>query len=96
MNNEFLDEGTGLTFLIPFSRQLQTWEAEIICKEVIKGKKAALLAQWKKSPKNKNWEGDKDAKKEELFEKVITDNNPIFVFGHSIEEILQGDLPPNE
>jgi hypothetical protein len=67
MNNSFIDEGTGIPFIIPFHRQLTPEEAALVARKVIERKKDALLDVWKRRPENKGWEGDEEEKKEELF-----------------------------
>jgi len=68
INNTFKDKTTGLSFLIPFSRQLTTSEAEEKVRRWTVQQKARLFTAWKARTQNQNWKGDEKAKREELFE----------------------------
>jgi hypothetical protein len=68
MNNTFKDKTTGLSFLIPSSRQLNTSEAEEKVRRWTAQQKTRLFTAWKAREQNQNWKGDEKAKREELFE----------------------------
>ncbi len=93
MNNIFTHRIYELEYLIPYSRQLSTDEAARIVTHVISREKQALLERWKSIPKNKDWSGDEEKKKEELFRHAHRLNAPVVVFGESIDNILKGVSP---
>jgi len=82
IHNEFPDRGTGITFLIPYKRQLQREEAEKIARFIIERDKEQLFLTWKSRKQNKDWTGDESAKKKELFR----------VANRSPEKLVIGDI----
>jgi hypothetical protein len=68
INNTFKDKTTGLSFLIPFARQLTTSEAEEKVRRWTVQQKTQLFTAWKAKEQNQDWKGDDKAKREELFE----------------------------
>jgi|ERR1017187_352528 hypothetical protein len=100
MNNTFFDNHYQIGFLIPFERQLTAQEAEIIARQVISSRKESFYQAWKSRPENKNWKGDIDAKKEELFIKKHRPNSEILVGDlldePALSEVLKGDPQPNK
>ncbi|MGD1090164.1 MAG: hypothetical protein ABR955_15780 [Verrucomicrobiota bacterium] len=79
MNNTFFDNRYQIKFLIPFARQLTTPHAEKITREFISGRKESYYQAWKSRPENKDWTGNIDAKKEELFIESHKPNSEILV-----------------
>jgi hypothetical protein len=69
VNNTFKDKATGLSFLIPYHRQLKPEEAADTVRRWMAQQKNHFFRLWKDRKQNENWRGDEDAKKEELFEK---------------------------
>ena len=67
VNNTFKDEATGLAFLIPYHRQLQSQEAAEKVRRWVAQQKDDLFNTWKATMKNQRWQGDDRGKKEELF-----------------------------
>jgi hypothetical protein len=87
INNTFKDRTTGLSFLIPFSRQLNTSEAEEKVRRSTVQQKARLFTAWKARKQNQNWKGDENAKREELFEQFYSTRrgSDILLFEHGAE-----------
>ena len=82
MNNTFRDSETGLIFAIPAVRQLTLTEASKILSGWKSSEPEALFDTWKAKPVNKDWSGDIDSKKKELFYERWMKNpptNPILV-----------------
>ena len=91
INNTFLDETTQIPFWIAHEKQLEPSEAAIVVRHVITKQKEMLYDAWKSEKQNKDWAGDVEGKKTELFLEHNRAKAPVFVFGCSIEAILKAD-----
>ena len=80
MVNAFIDEATGIFFIIPNNKQLLRKEAENHAMIFITKEKDNLFKIWKLKPKNKNWSGNELAKKNELFAKTHPPGSEMFLF----------------
>jgi hypothetical protein len=68
-NNGFKDDPTGINFIIPCDRQVTDQEAKKLIDEFKSNERDKLFSTWKNLPANKNWHGDAEEKKNELFAK---------------------------
>ena len=91
MNNTFFDENYQITFLIPFGRQLKTSEAQILARRIISSQKEELYQAWKARPENKDWSGNDEAKKEELFVKRHPPNSEMLI-GDSVDGLALSQI----
>jgi hypothetical protein len=94
IQNEFPDEATGITYLIPYERQLKPNEAAKIIVLHRKLEKDALFINWE--DKNPNWIGEDEEKRTELWEEKHKLKFPILITGPLIELILKADLPTKD
>ena len=69
IKNGFNDTRTGIQFIIPSDRQVSDAEAEALINTFVAEERNKLFALWREQPENKDWNGDIEAKKNELFAK---------------------------
>lgn len=94
--NTFQDEQYKIEFIVAFPRFLKPEEAQAIARRHFQQEKDAFFQIWKMEPANKDWNGDIDAKKEELFiQKRERFKGPIVLFEHPRTEALRAGSPPN-
>jgi hypothetical protein len=68
-NNGFKDDSTDINFIIPCDRQVTHEQAKKVFDQFKSNERDKLFSAWKNLPANKNWHGDEEEKKNELFAK---------------------------
>jgi hypothetical protein len=79
-NNYFVHKETGVKFIVPADKQISQELADKLMEDSIKKQKQEFFDTWKSEKQNKDWKGDEETKKAELFARYRRSGSEILLF----------------
>lgn len=81
VDNVFDDGATGKRFVIQYSRPLTRDEMVLTIRRWIADEKTILFNLWRRRPENRNWAGNVEAKREQIFAEDLAERDLVLVGG---------------